>query len=330
LIFGITLQASIDLEKTFPSDSIIRVQKIEIPGYLDAFNAGMIPLGDHLLMSFRILPDPKNPFTSTLGVVLLDEDLKIINTPQILSFRDADDPVPPRAADARLIEVGRKIYIIYEDNTHAVVTRSGFRLHIGELILNEGAFEVVNIQRITDYPTSNPLLREKSWVPFDYLRDLYLAYSIAPHRIFSYEPNSGKCSEAAMTNPDLQWDWGILRGGTPALQLPSGDYLAFFHSVITMASVHSKDREIPHYFMGAYTFEGHPPFAIKSMSKVPLAAEGFYSGASYKGRWGSVQCVFPCGFFMKNGLIYLSYGRQDHEIWIAIIDQEKLLESLYE
>lgn len=38
--------------------------------------------------------------------------------------------------------------------------------------------------------------------------------------------------------------------------------------------------------------------------------------------------AFPCGFFLSGDDIYLSYGKDDYEMWIAKIGKRELLDSL--
>lgn len=103
-------------------------------------------------------------------------------------------------------------------------------------------------------------------------------------------------------------------------------YLSFFHSCIKMTTVHAADTL--HYFIGAYTYSLQPPFEILQMSQEPIIGKNFYHGKTYKPYWHPVCAVFPCGYICENDKITLFYGRQDHEIWIAILDKQGLLESL--
>ena len=95
-----------------------------------------------------------------------------------------------------------------------------------------------------------------------------------------------------------------------------------------MSTVHSEELDMPHYFMGAYTFSQHPPFEITKISPEPIVCHGFYDGLKYKPYWKPVRVVFPCGYIMNEHYIYVSYGRQDHEIWVIKLDKHKLKNSL--
>ena len=94
-----------------------------------------------------------------------------------------------------------------------------------------------------------------------------------------------------------------------------------------MATLHSKGKIIPHYFMGAYTFSANPPFKITRISREPIIGKNFYHGTSYK-TWKPLHVVFPGGFVESDGYIWILYGRQDHEIWVAKLDKQKLFDGL--
>lgn len=153
-----------------------------------------------------------------------------------------------------------------------------------------------------------------------------LGYSLLPHCIFHPIFGTGACETVASTQSDFSWDWGVPRGGTQAL-LDGDHYLAFFHSWKDLPSAQSNGRKISHYVMGAYTFQAHPPFAITAMSPEPIVAENFYR-PPYHRTWKPMRCVFPAGMIINENDVWISYGRQDHEIWIAKLDKEKLLQSL--
>jgi predicted GH43/DUF377 family glycosyl hydrolase len=140
---------------------------------------------------------------------------------------------------------------------------------------------------------------------------------------------TGLCDTICTSKGSIVWEWGELRGGTPALyDEEAGEYLAFFHSCMNMATVHSDGEKVLHYFMGAYTFSREPPFQITRISPEPIVGKGFYHGEIYEPYWQPVRVVFPCGYFADGQYVWISYGRQDHELWVVKIDKRALLESL--
>ncbi len=306
----------------FIQDFVLQTQQIVIPEFPYAFNPSIIPFNDKILMCFRIIPYPKEPFTAWLGLIELGFDFEPLGPAQIIETRDPRASTPPRGEDARLFYVGENLYIAYSDNPYLRLTAGGYRMVVGEIVSQDESFLISNPTRFETFENENPLIREKNWVPFSYQNTLLFAYSISPHLILK------DGNFFANSNPDLDWDWGILRGGTPALSLDSGEYLAFFHSVKRMATEHSHGKVMPHYFMGAYTFSSYPPFQITRISPEPIVGPGFYAPHTYKPYWGNNICIFPGGMIINDDHIFISYGRQDHEIWIAKLDKQKLLDSL--
>ena len=319
----------IDLE-TKMQDFVLETKKIEIKEYPLAFNPSIIRWNGELLMSFRIIPDRKESFHSEIGVVWLDEEFQTISTPQILDLRppNALPHVPSRAEDARLINVGGNLYIVYDDNRDEKVTKGGFRIYIARLEVVDRILVVKEVDAITKFEGESKNLREKSWVPFVFQNELLLAYSISPHRIFRYLPGTGECETIEESIPVISWNLGILRGGTPALNIDDKYYLSFFHSSEKMKTIHSDGQEMLHYFMGAYTFSLMSPFEIMQMSPEPIIGKNFYRGNVYKPYWHPLRVVFPVGYIYEDNTISVFYGRQDHEMWVVKLDKKGLLDSL--
>jgi predicted GH43/DUF377 family glycosyl hydrolase len=321
------LIALIDIE-TKPQDFVLELKRIQIPGHPFAFNASIVRWKGTLLMSYWQVEEPclnqiASAAVSRVGLVWLDDDFNPIGDPYSLDF---GTPIS-RAQDLRLVEAGDDLYIVYNDNLDEVVTEGGFRMWTGKLDFDGLQFQIFDLQELKYYDWENPRRREKSWIPFDYQGGLHLAYSISPHLIFRTFDGTSCCQSIAVTQPDLHWRWGEPRGGTPAIQIKEG-YLSFFHSSIYFPSVHSDGLVVPHYFMGAYIFSKKPPFEIKRVSPRPIIAKGFYSGETYPYYWKPICVVFPCGILVEKKYIWITYGRQDHEIWVAKIDRKKLLKSL--
>ncbi len=318
----------LDLEER-AQDFILETKKIDIPGYPHAFNPSIVRWKDFYLLSFRIIPDAKNPYVSYIGLILLDGNFSPISDPQIMQTREPNSSVPFRAEDARLIYVGETLYIIYSDNDEPMLSRGGFRVFTGEVTFDGIDFSINRVEKLKTYKGESPELREKNWVPFEYKGHLFLSYSIDPHVIFYPLRNTEMCLTVSTAVSEIQWPFGTLRGGTTALAgLAEGEYLSFFHSSIPMATLHSNGKCMPHYFMGAYTYSAEPPFNLTRISPEPIIGKQFYKGLEYPRYWGSVRVVFPGGYLFDEEFIWVAYGRQDHEIWIAKLDRKKLLDSL--
>ena len=131
-----------------------------------------------------------------------------------------------------------------------------------------------------------------------------------------------------MRNVSHIWRWGELRGGTPAILVDPLFYLSFFHS----SNIPSrKSNWLQTYVFGAYTFCPVHPYKILKISSSPIVHPSMYEGpwvddpiaASYID-----YVVFPMAFVLSDGYIYLSYGAQDSDGWIAKLDYKALLDSL--
>jgi len=316
-----------DLE-AMAQEFVLETKKIEIPGYPFAFNPAIIRWRGQLLLSFRVIPDRRQSFNTELGLVLLNEQFEPISTPQLLYFREESSPAPCRAEDIRFLAIGERLFLIYDDNEEKKLSKGGFRMYIAELYAQGDHFILGDIECLRHFEGESREVREKSWVPFEYQGRLLLAYSLIPHKIFSPRlDGSGICDTIAATESQIAWDFGTLRGGTQGL-LENGQYLAFFHSSTEMATVHSEGQKMTHYFIGAYTFSPEPPFAITAASREPIIGPHFYRGIVYKPYWKPIRCVFPCGYIAEGPFIWIAYGRDDHECWVAKINTEQLLKSL--
>ncbi len=327
----------IDLEKR-AQDFVLKTKQIEIPGHPFAFNASIVHWRGHILLSFRDFPtcseelfsDVQSSSFSCVGLVFLNDDLTLDGDPHILDLPGAtfEREILARSEDARLINIDERLYIVYSDNQNKVITEGGFRMQVGELDFDGKRFSLNKIESLTDFPGQSQKRREKNWVPFEYKGNLLLSYSLLPHKVLRpLLDGSESCDLVATTRSNISWKWGELRGGTPALKIGS-EYLAFFHSSINVATDHSDGKTMPHYFIGAYTFEKEPPFQITKISPEPIIGKNFYHGRKYLPYWHPVRVVFPCGYIFYEDHILLAYGRQDHEIWIAKLDKKALLKSL--
>lgn len=317
----------LDLE-ALSQDFVLETKRIEIKGFPHAFNPSIIRWRGFPLLCFRVVIDPKmSSLTSMMGLVWLDDALNPIGAPQLLDIRTDGSQVPPRVDDARLITIDDHLLLVYSDNPDPKISKGGFRMCIAEVDFDGEHFYIENIERLTRFEGESKDRREKNWTPFEYEKNLLLVYSIVPHKIMSPIFGAEACQTLFSTEASFDWNWGELRGGTQGL-LDNGQYLAFFHSSINIASVQSGGKSIAHYFMGAYTYSASPPFHITSISPMPILGKGFYTGTVYKPYWKPLLVVFPCGYIANDKYIWVAYGKQDHEAWIAKLDKQALLDSL--
>lgn len=314
----------VDLE-TYRQEFVIKTEQIVIPAYPDAFNPSITRWEGQLLLSFRAR-DPLTLSTNQVYMTWLDSDFKPVGGPSRLEMPQVY-PEGSCMQDPRLIEIDHKLYIVYSNVWKGFVTDVK-RVFVAEVLYDGSSFYVENCVPLLKFDGDPKNIHEKNWVPFDYQGDLLLSYSIIPHKVFLPFLNSSQCATIALSHAmgDCSWDWGELRGGTPALEV-DGEYLAFFHCSKFMRTVHSQGKLIQHYFMGAYTFESSPPFSVTKMSSEIIVGENFYHGKSYK-TWKPLRVVFPAGFVFDEEYVWVVYGRQDYEMWVVKMDKIDLLKSL--
>lgn len=125
--------------------------------------------------------------------------------------------------------------------------------------------------------------------------------------------------------PKWYWKFGQLRGGTHALKINDHSYLTFFHSSRHPPKI---GYVLKTYVMGAYIFSSKPPFEIQAITTEPITHKSMYQG-----KWSDLPdsyylmdyIIFPTSFILRNDIIYLTYGRQDTEGWVATLSLSKLL-----
>jgi predicted GH43/DUF377 family glycosyl hydrolase len=162
---------------------------------------------------------------------------------------------------------------------------------------------------------------EKNWIWFQHDNQWHCQYSINPGDVFKVDA-LGNATESWQTKEVAHsWEHGLpLRGGTPPTRI-GNEYVAFFHT----STVWQKPKR--RYYMGAYTFEAKPPFAIKRMTMKPLL-----SGSDQDFRaLGGPLVIFPCGAHYNAGEWLVVFGVNDEACgWIKIphVDLNNLLEPV--
>ncbi len=335
LLFLSSLHACpLDFDQT-PSDFIINTKQIVIPNHPHAFNPSIVRWQGKLLLCFRELipsklPSQKRCFPldtheSRLSLVWLNEEFEPISTPSILEL--SYHPFS-RLEDPRLVVVANQLYIVYSDNLNHIYSGQGCRVFVAGIETCDDNFFVYNRECLSHFEGECHEKAEKNWVPFDYHGNLLLSYSIAPHRVLFPLCGTNTCEAFATSNAFCQWEWGELRGGTPALCINDTHYLSFFHSSVELATPYSDNKKALHYFIGAYTFSADYPFALTSISKTPFFEKSLYESPSYTPYWKPVRVIFPCGLIVEENDIWISYGKQDHEMWIMHVDKNRLMDTL--
>jgi len=142
-------------------------------------------------------------------------------------------------------------------------------------------------------------LREKNWLVF-WDESPKMVYSVDPHIVIDIQ--TGERWESAW---EMEWKWGEPRGGTTP-ELHNGLYWTFFHSSFGEVNMRR-------YAVGAYAFEGTPPFRPVYRTRRPLLM-GTHREIYLKDRdrpGYNPKVVFPMSAFFTNGHWNISLGVND-------------------
>ena len=142
--------------------------------------------------------------------------------------------------------------------------------------------------------------QEKNWTYFLYEDKPHLVYSASPHNIAEFTWDF-RVVQRWETQPQLRWQWGELRGGTPPVKC-GDEYFTFYHSSVDWT--HGGGRR---YFTGCYAFEAKPPFRITRYTKDPLLC------GSRQDTWapGKPLVVFCQGATLRHGEWLVTLGVND-------------------
>ena len=208
-------------------------------------------------------------------------------------------------------------------------------------------------------------LDQKNWMPFyTETGDLRFVHSIEPLRIIAPDISIPCCGDEAIKvgktgrsfakiygvsegTPGLSkkggiFPYGELRGGTPAYLVPtqfkgSKSYLAFFHASNEPSPPPGGKPKytdvLKTYTMGAIVFSAQEPYELQAISRQPITHQSMYSGKWPHLPWAYYHMdyiVFPTNYLYEaeTDTIYLQYGHQDRETWVAELSLTGLLKSL--
>jgi predicted GH43/DUF377 family glycosyl hydrolase len=308
-------------EKILSDIGIVNMQQIKVPGYPNAFNPSLIPYKEGYLLSFRfrtrgpeVMDNQFRMDLSFVGLARLNQQFKVSErSVQLLNIASYCPKFSLTAEDARLLKVGNRIFLFFNDVSLSQEPGQ-FALYFGEIVEERGLFALKEPAKFLHYSSATPI--EKNWSPFVSGERLYVIYSDDPRIILEVDLNTGHCQEVARAISHNQWNYGEIRGGTPAYLI--GDtFLTFFHS-----SFQAKIPKKRAYVMGAYTFDADPPFSIRKMTPLPLGKLADYAEEN------AAKVVFPGGLVIEDRQVHVSWGKGDKQIWVTTFDRDKLLSSM--
>lgn len=150
---------------------------------------------------------------------------------------------------------------------------------------------------------------EKNWIWFQRDGHWHCQYSINPGDVFRVDSQGNPIETWQTKEARHDWTTGLpLRGGTPPT-LVNDEYIAFFHTAVPWQK--PKRR----YFMGAYTFDATPPFALRRITPIPLLIG---SESDFRSLGGPLV-IFPGGAILSNNEWLIVFGVNDEACgWIRI------------
>ena len=198
-----------------------------------------------------------------------------------------------------------------------------------------------------------PNASQKNWSPFYYKSQLMFVYQLhdsltvirqKPNKLGNTEVVSEVSNNGRVSN---LWEYGQIRGGSPARRIGNSRYLSFFHSQLPTVGTGMYWHSM---YMGAYIFSGAAPFKLLSLSRVPIYYDGWFTGPWMKAyqtlyvyfavnfyfidiRTGNIlehideeECELEC---MENYNVSLSYGFNDGQGYVGIMNLAKLFQTLH-
>lgn len=316
------------LNSILSSDAICKTYRIEIPGYENAYNPSIIPYQDGYLLSFRYIArfpewfkdESFLPTASFIGIAHLDKHFQVEKkSVQLLEIQSYSKDFSLYSEDARLILHQDRVFLVFND-LNAPERNYVRRMYMAEISNDSGRW--ILKKRATRLFLEKMGRIEKNWVPFFADQSLYFIYGEEPHTIIECDPLNGYCQRVDERTIDLDWPYGIIRGGTPAIKIDD-QFLTFYHSSLEQLDIYQNRI----YFMGAYTFDPFFPFAIRAYSPKPIGLPEYYKETSSKD-YPSKKVVFPGGIVREGNAIHMAWGKDDKMVMITTFDLEKLLKSM--
>ncbi len=316
------------LAQIVSKNCVVDTKQIAIPNYPKAFNPSLIPYQDGYLLSFRVRKKLSHKArerkhrvdASYIGVAELDKEFNSsTKTVQLLNIVSHSPQVSETAEDARLLNVGNRIFIFFNDLPLSQAS-GGYAIYFGELIKEHEKFVLKEPAKLLKY--ANAVQIEKNWSPFVSGGKFYVIYSDQPRIILEVDIHTGNCSEVTRTPPNWNWNWGVVRGGTPAY-LVDDKFITFFHS--SFPAIATKKAKNPrNYAMGAYIFDKDPPFSIHAATSEPLGELKDYMQNNPR------KVIFPGGVVIKEDVLHVAWGKDDRELYITTFNKKMLLGSMKE
>lgn len=298
-----------------------------------AYNASIAQVQNDYLMAFRVDSKPQDgngSITQQVAVISLDGNFVPRGAPSMLQTPH-EVGARPSAEDPRLVVLDQVPYVLY--NAEVRTGQSfGRRMFIGKIGAQMGpngmAYGLEAAKEIILAMPGVGRMVEKNWTPFIYEGGLHIIHQTNPPLVFRLDldtltDDGDRAVAHFVSRSDVRvpFGFGEMRGGTQAIFCPELDqYISFFHA--------SKNTDLGmgrrrYYMMGAYTFDKSPPFAIRSLTRRPIATPEADNTPQ-----GATRIAFPQGLVDDGERFVVSYGRDDTSIAVMTLDKQGVFDCL--
>ncbi len=298
------------------------------PGRWIDFNPCVVRLpSGRLLALLRRDACPPVPGKGTVWQVPVDEALQPTGTPA---------PLLARGEDPRAVVLGTRLLLFYcvidrdaEDRVcGSTMMLSEYEIDstpAGDTLRPVAGFQLPKNPIGAARPGDTAAAWEKNWVPFAVSPTaVALIYSHEPWQVLVLDCNpaaSTRRFSASHAGPALRWRYGQVRGGTPPVPFGPGRWITFFHSSQVVGS-----RKV--YFVGACVFGQEAPFQPLLVTRDPLLAAPYRSGAHRFGWRFAGSVLFPLGAQPGEAGYRLLCGIDDGEIGSFLVGHDALADRL--
>jgi len=231
-------------------------------GFIGVYKAGTF--NSCWELAIRVPRETEPGVRQTLWLADFDSRCRLVNhRPISATFADGAIPVERSGIveDARLARHGEEIvitanFVPYPAGPESFPDQRSAWPLIGVLDIPRARIEC---RRMRLAGASPP---QKNWVPFSVAGQLYLEYSVSPHRILAVDPATGACQTAWMSSTPAgdRFPPGYLKGGAPPISL-GGSMLGACHA---WDLNRDGQRDYRTYF---YLFSSAPPFQVLGISR---------------------------------------------------------------
>lgn len=267
------------------------VRRIVLNDEATPSKGSLLPTADGFLFAYKALTAKRH---TEIRLASLNKNFIQVGPSQVVRID------LPFLDDPRLLQVGQKVILTVVANNSANFEKG--RMVIAEIkspAKGSGSFQVLADSHILGKTQGIEKMYQPNWIPFASKDALRFAY---------------------VTKENLAWNLGEILGGTPAVKWGKENLAAFYSSFSSGSMKWS--------VMGLYTFDDKEPFTIRRVLKVPMMARDFYTTLPGPYTDKNSKSLIPCGLFIKDGTIYISYGENDSAVKVLELNESAVQNAL--